>query len=98
MSIADLHTAQNHTEDKAKFLTHQQRSLVATAVKLAPMNSASQLLMRVQDSPTKKIDAAMKNSAQRMIRQELSEISNVIHEGVEVTTELRSLKKLSVNV
>ena len=49
MSIADLHTAQNHMEDKAKLLTHQQRSLVATAVKLAPMNSASQLLMRVQD-------------------------------------------------
>ena len=41
MSIADLHTAQNHMEDKAKFLTHEQRSLIATAVKLAPMNSAS---------------------------------------------------------
>ena len=27
MSIADIHTAQNHVEDKAKFLTHQQRSL-----------------------------------------------------------------------
>ena len=54
MSIADIHTAQNHLEDKAKFLTRQQRSLVATAVKLAPMKSASQLLMRVQDSPTKK--------------------------------------------
>ena len=44
MSIADIHTAQNHVEDKAKFLTHQQRSLVATAVKLAQMNRASQLL------------------------------------------------------
>ena len=95
MSIADIHTAQNHVEDKAKFLTHQQRSLVATAVKLAPMNSASQLLMRVQDSPTKKIDAALKNSVQRMIRQERSKITNVILEGVEVTTELSSLKKLS---
>ena len=70
MSIADLHTARNHVEDKVKFLTHQERSLVATALKLAPMNSASQLLARVQDSPTKKIDAAWKNSVQRMIRQE----------------------------
>ena len=39
LSIADLHIAQNDVKDKAKFLTHQQRSLVATAVKLAPMNS-----------------------------------------------------------
>ena len=30
MSIADLHTAQNHVKDKASLLTHQQRSLVAT--------------------------------------------------------------------
>ena len=54
MSIADLHTEQNHVEDKAKFLTHQQRSMVATAVKLAPMNSTLQLLMRVWDSFRKK--------------------------------------------
>ena len=59
------------------------------------MNSASQLQMRVQDSPTNKIDSALKTSVQRMIRQEQSKITNVIHEGVVVTTELSPLKKLS---
>ena len=70
MSISDLHSVQNNVEDKAKFLTHQQRSLPATAVKLAPMNRALQHLMRIEDSHTKKIEFVLKNSFQCVIRRE----------------------------
>ena len=93
MSITDLSTVQNYVKDKAKFLTRQHSYLVATAVKLVPMNSALQVLMCVQDLP--KNDASLKNYVQHMVRQELSKITNVILEGVKVTTEFISLKKLS---
>ena len=43
--------------------------------------------MRVQDSPTKTIDAVFKNSGQHMIRQELSKITDVVLRGIKVTTK-----------
>ena len=67
LSVADLHTEQNYVEDKAKCLTHQQKSLITTAVKLAPTNSISLLLMCFQDLPT---NAELKNFIQHMICQE----------------------------
>ena len=95
MSITDLHSEQNNVEDKAKFLTHQQRSFLATAVKRAPMNSALQHLMHIQDSHTKKIEVVLENSLQCIISSEWLKITEVTVEGIEETTELFSLKRLS---
>ena len=55
--------------------------------------SVSLLMRWVQHSPIKKLDAVLKNSVQHMIHQERSKLTNVMLEGVEVTTELSSLKK-----
>ena len=50
----------NHVTDNARFSTHDKQDLIRNAVKTAPMNSASELIKNVQDSPTKKIDSKLK--------------------------------------
>jgi hypothetical protein len=45
LSIANAHTTDDHEEEEGiKFLTHKQKCLVAHAVKIAPMQTARQLL------------------------------------------------------
>ena len=41
--IADMQTAEDHriSKDKAKFLTFEQRKVIADAVRIAPMQTAS---------------------------------------------------------
>ena len=60
LSISNLHTAADHLpeKDKAKFLSHKQMSLIASAVKLSPLQTSAQssgvLIRNVRDSPTNK--------------------------------------------
>jgi hypothetical protein len=56
--FSKLHTTQDHAceLDKGKFLKFAQKSFIATAVKVAPLQTGSELLRNVQDSPTKVID------------------------------------------
>ena len=46
---------------RSKYLAHQLRSFVATAVKLAAVNSASQLFICIQYSPTKNLKKKKKS-------------------------------------
>ena len=62
--IPNSHIAADHVgeKDKAKFLSHKEMNLIATAVKLAPLQTSGELTRNVQDSPTKHIDAKLKGS------------------------------------
>ena len=52
LSVSYSHTAADHLseKDKAKYLSHQQMSLIASAVKLAPLQTSGELIRNVQDS------------------------------------------------
>ncbi len=63
--------------DKGKFLKFAQMSLISTAVKVAPLQTGSELLQNVQDSPTKVIDHKNKKSVDRLMRKLRSEITTV---------------------
>ncbi len=55
--IANAHTPEDHEEEHGiKFLSQKQKSLVALAVKVAPMQTAKQLLQNLDCSPSKVID------------------------------------------
>ena len=49
LSISNSHTAADHLpeQDKAKFLSHQQMSLIASAVKLAPLQTSGELIRKL---------------------------------------------------
>ena len=82
--ISNSHTAADHVaeKDKAKFLSHQQMSLIASAVKIAPLQTSGELIRNVQDSPTKHIDAELKGSVTRLVRKERKNITKIQLEGV----------------
>ena len=82
--ISNSHTAADHDaeKDKAQFLSHQQMSLIAFAVKSAPLQTSDELILNVQDSSTKHIDAKLKGSATRLVRREHKNITKIQLEGV----------------
>ena len=82
--ISNSHTAADHDaeKDKAQFLSHQQMSLIAFAVKSAPLQTSDELILNVQDSSTKHIDAKLKGSATRLVRRERKNITKIQLEGV----------------
>ena len=59
------------------------------------MQTASQLLQNIQDSPTKSID---RTSVARQIRKERQSLTTVTLEGVEVDSTLGSLAQLSMEL
>ena len=59
------------------------------------MQTASQLLQNIQDSPTKSIDQTLTKSVVRQIRKERQSLTTVTLEGVEVDNTLGSLAQLS---
>ena len=67
--ILNSHTAADHIfeNDRAKFLSHQKESLIATAVKLSPLQTSGELILNVQDSPTKHIDAKLKKLVTHLV-------------------------------
>ena len=93
-------TAADHATDHAKFLTRYKQDLIRNAVKSAPMNTASELITNVQDSPlspTKKIDPKLKESVARLIRHErpkLLTVVSVVCNCVERNSYIGSLKTL----
>ena len=70
--FTSMHTAADHvaTKDHSKYLKHAQRNMIATAVKIAPLKSAGELIGTVQNSQTKEIDAALRQSVVLLVRKE----------------------------
>ena len=92
-----MHTAADHvaTKDHSKYLTHAQRNMIATAVKIAPLQSAGELVRNVQNSPTKQIDAALRQLVVLLVRKEQREINTVLLEGVSVDNSHHTVGKLA---
>ena len=95
LSIANAHSQADHANESVKFLSQKQKAFIASAVKIAPMQTASQLLQNIQDSPTKSIDRTLAKSVARQIRKERQSLTTVTLEGVEVDNTLGSLAQLS---
>ena len=57
------------------------QDFVRKAVKTASMNTASELIKNVQDSPTKKIDTKLKRNVIRLIRSERAKLLKVECDG-----------------
>jgi hypothetical protein len=95
--ISQKHTASDHVsqKDKAKYLSHQQMDMIASAVKFAPLQTSGELIRNVQDSPTKKIDAKLKSCVTRFVRKQRTSINKIMLEGVPVDNTLGSLSALS---
>jgi hypothetical protein len=95
--VADAHTAADHVPEKddSKFLKFHTKALIATAVKVAPLQSATELIRNVQDSPTKHIDPQLKKSVQRLVRKQRASINSVLLEGVTIDNTIGSLARLS---
>ena len=70
-------------------------SLIASAVKLAPLQTSGELIRNVQDSPTKHIDAKLKGSITRLVRKERKKITKIQLEGVTIDNTIGSLAALS---
>ena len=57
------------SKDRSKFLKHSQRHLIASAVKVAPLQNPGKLFRNVQNSPTKEIDVALQKSLVLLVRE-----------------------------
>ncbi len=98
VSIANAHKTQDHEEKKRiKYLRHQQKCLVAAAVKVSPVQTAMQLMHKFEVPPYKVIDQTLSKSVARMVRQERKSLTTVALEGVDVDNlnTLGSLVKLA---
>ena len=89
------HTAADHKDDGSRYLSVDKQDFVRKAVKTAPMNTAAELIKNVQDSPTKQIDPKLKRSVTRLIRSERAKLLKVECDGVELTSDIGSLKRLA---
>ena len=95
--VSKQHTAHDHVceRDSGKYLTFQQKSFIANAVKVAPLQTGSELIRNVQDSPTKAIDHKYKGSVDRLVRKQREQIVNVSLDGVVIDNTLGSLCRLA---
>ena len=95
--IADQHTAADHIQDRdgGKYLKFQEMSRIASAVKVAPLQTATELIRNLQDSPTKELNPMMKKSVQRLVRRERKQINTVLLDNVEVDNTLGSISRLA---
>ena len=90
--VANMHSAADHeNKDRSKFLKAEQRKFISDAVKIAPLQTASELIRNVQTSPTKAIDPKLKNSVRRLIMIERKKLHSVTLEGIEVTDQIGPL-------
>jgi hypothetical protein len=98
--ISDMHTYADHgaARDKSKYLNMEQRQLVADAVKIAPQQTASELMRNIQNSPTKKIDPRLKTSVQRLIYKERKKLNSVILDDIEITDEIAPLQEYTSKI
>jgi hypothetical protein len=95
--VSKLHTAHDHVceRDSGKYLTFQQKSFIANAIKVAPLQTGSKLIRNVQDSPTKAIDHKYKGSVDRLVRKQREKIVNVSLDGMVIDNTLGSLSRLA---
>ena len=74
-------------------------NLIATAVKLSPLQTSGELIRNVQVSQGKKIDAKLKASVTQLVacavRKERTDINKVLLEGATVYNTIGSLAALS---
>ena len=98
--IVDMHDAADHDlgKDRSKFLKAEHRKFIADAVKIAPMQTASELMRNVQNSPSKAIDPVLKNSVHRLIVNERKKLNAVVLEGIEVTDQLGPIQQLTYRI
>ncbi len=83
------HTREDHEEEQSiKFLSHEQKSLVATAVKVAAMQTAKQLMQNLESSPTRVINRSLLKSGAPLVRQERNFFTGIALEGLEVSNSL----------
>ena len=75
--VANLHTADDHVtaKDKSKYLNFREKTVIRDAVKIAPNQSARELMRNVADSPTKNISIAKKNQWSAWFAQSVSDLS-----------------------
>jgi hypothetical protein len=59
------------------------------------MQTASELIRNLQNSPTKAIDPVLKNSVHRLIVNERKKLNAVLLEGIEVTDQLGTIQQLT---
>ena len=69
--------------------------MIAVAVKIAPLQKAGEFIRKVQDSPSKKIDAKHKRSVESLVRKQRRRIMSVQLHGVTVYNTTGSLAKLA---
>ena len=95
--IADLHTAAENvsSKDRSNSLKHSQRHMIASAVKVAHIQSPGKLIRNIRNSPTKEIDAALRKSVVRLVRKERRQINFMLLEGVAVDNTIGRLAKLA---
>ena len=97
LSVDSPHTPADHAEDKfcLKFLTPKHKKLISTAVRIAPHQTARDLIRNVQESPTKQIDNALKQCVQRKIRRQRSKLNKVTLGGVELDSSLGTSRQVT---
>jgi hypothetical protein len=94
--VMNAHTKEDYKEDILveehciKFLSHQQKILVASAVKGTSIQTARQLLQNLDGSP-KVIDRSLSKSVARFVGQKRKFFTAIALEGVEVSNFLDSL-------
>ena len=70
--------------------------MIATAVKIAPLQSAAEIIRKGTNSQTKEINAALQQSVVLLVRKERREINTVLLARVNVVdSTVGSLAKLS---
>ena len=70
-------------------------SLIASAVKLAPLQTSGELIYNLQESPTRHTDAKLKGSVTLLVRKEHKNITQIQLEGVTIDNTIGSLAALS---
>jgi hypothetical protein len=93
--VAAPHTPDDHSEDKnkLKFLTPRQKKLIHDAVRIAPHQTATDLIRNVQESPTKQIHHRLKHSVARQIRKERKQMNKITLGGIELDDSLGTLRQ-----
>ena len=96
LSIANKHSAADHADkDSSKYLKAEQRKFISDAVKIAPLQTASELIRNVQTSPTKAIHPRLKHSVRRLIMNERRKLHAVTLEGIEVIDQIGPLQQFT---
>jgi len=98
--ITNMHTSADHgrAKDESKFLKAEQRRFIAEAVRIAPLQTATELMRNVQDSPTKSIDPRLKRSVERLVMKERRKIDSIVLEGVVITDQIGPLHSFTEKI